>query len=67
LRDVQGLIEKLHQSPTPPKAVWKKLLQLQVCCARVMPLCCPISCCWGSECPEVCRPLQHVHRTCLHV
>jgi hypothetical protein len=37
LQSVQDLLEKLEQLPTPPKAVWKKLVQqLQVCCAQDM-------------------------------
>lgn len=50
VHSVERLIIMLHQTPTPPKAVWKKLLQLQVCCARVLPLLRPISSCWCLAC-----------------
>jgi hypothetical protein len=37
VQSVHDLISKLMDLPTPPKAVWKKLVQqLQVCCALNM-------------------------------
>jgi hypothetical protein len=33
---VPNLLDKLEQLPMAPKAMWKKLVQLQVCCAQDM-------------------------------
>lgn len=38
---VHDLIDKLMELPTPPKAVWKKMVQqLQVCSTQDAPTCC---------------------------
>ena len=39
VRSVKGLIGQLQGHPTPPKAVWKKLVQqMQVCCVLLLRL-----------------------------
>ena len=50
LHSLQEINGKLHDLPTPAKAVWKKLVhQLQVCCTPKYLT--SQSCCCGCSCP----------------